>query len=177
MSFSLGSMIDLVRGDITRQHVDVIVNAANSDLAHGAGVAAAIAVAAGPDLRRESEAHSVVPVGAAGVTTAGDLPARWVVHAVGPIWSGGDEREPELLDSAYRSALAIASDLGANSIAFPSISTGVYGYPVADAAAIAVAALNAGAAEPAAPELIRICLFSDADLEIYEGALDAAGER
>ena len=112
MSFSLGSMIELVRGDITRQHVDVIVNAANSDLAHGAGVAAAIAVAAGPDLRRESEAHSVVPVGAAAVTTAGDLPARWVVHAVGPIWSGGDAREPELLDSAYRSALAVASRPG-----------------------------------------------------------------
>ena len=163
-------MIELVRGDITRQHVDVIVNAANSDLAHGAGVAAAIAAAAGPDLRRASVAPGGGAVGAAAPTTAGDLPARWVVHAVGPIWSGGDEREPELLDSAYRSALAVAIDLGANSIAFPSISTGVYGYPVADAAAIAVAALNAGAAEPAAPELIRICLFSDADL-------GAAGER
>ena len=168
-------MIELVRGDITRQHVDVIVNAANSDLAHGAGVAAAIALAAGADLRRESEAHGFVPVGAAAVTTAGELPPRWVVHAVGPIWSGGGEGEPELLGSAYRSALGLAIDLGARSIAFPSISTGVYGYPVADAASIAVAALRAGAAEPAAPELIRICLFSDADLEIYEGALDAAG--
>ena len=169
-------MIELVQGDITRQQVDVIVNAANSELAHGGGVAAAIALAAGPDLRRESEAHRFVPVGEAGVTTAGALPAKWVVHAVGPIWSGGDEGEPELLGSAYRSALAKAIELRARSIAFPSISTGIYGYPVADAAAIAVAALRAAAKEPTAPELIRICLFSDADLEVYESALAAAGE-
>jgi len=168
-------MIELVRGDITRQHVDVIVNAANSDLAHGGGVAAAIALAGGPDLRRESAAHPHVPVGEAGVTTAGALPARWVIHAVGPVWSGGDDDEAELLASAYRSALAMATDLDARSIAFPSISTGIFGYPIADAAAIAVAALRSGAEEPCAPELIRICLFSEADLEVYEDALAAAG--
>lgn len=168
-------MIELVQGDITQQRVDVIVNAANPNLAHGGGVAAAIALAGGPDLRRESEAHPFVPVGEAAVTTAGALPARWVVHAVGPVWSGGDEGEEELLAAAYRSALGMAIDLGARSIAFPSISTGIFGFPVADAAAIAIAALKEGATEPTAPELIRFCLFSDADLDAYEQALDAAG--
>jgi O-acetyl-ADP-ribose deacetylase (regulator of RNase III) len=169
-------MIELVQGDITRQRVDVIVNAANSHLAHGGGVAAAIALGGGPDLRRESEAHPFVPVGEAAVTTAGALPARWVVHAVGPVWSGGGEGEPELLASAYRSALAMATDLGARSIAFPSISTGIFGFPVERAAAIAIAALIEGEDEPTAPELIRICLFSDSDLAVYEQALAAAGD-
>lgn len=168
-------MIELVQGDITRQRVDVIVNAANSHLAHGGGVAAAIALGGGPDLRRESEAHAFVPVGEAAVTTAGALPARWVVHAVGPVWSGGDEGEPELLASAYRSALAMATDLGARSIALPSISTGIFGFPVERAAGIAIAALIEGEGEPTAPELIRICLFSDSDLAAYESALAAAG--
>ena len=123
-------MIELVQGDITRQDVDVVVNAANSELAHGGGVAAAIALAGGPDLRRESEEHSDVRVGEAGLTTAGAMPARWVVHAVGPVWSGGEEGEPELLASAYRSALGMAIDLGARSVAFPSISTGIFGFPI-----------------------------------------------
>ncbi len=168
-------MIEVVQGDITRQDVDVIVNAANSELAHGGGVAAAIALGGGPDLRRESEEHPYVPVGEAGVTTAGALPARWVVHAVGPVWTGGEEGEAELLEGAYRSALGMAIDLDARSIAFPSISTGIFGYPIEEAAAIAIAALKAGAEEPTAPELIRICLFSDADLAVYEEALAAAG--
>jgi O-acetyl-ADP-ribose deacetylase (regulator of RNase III) len=168
-------MVELVKGDITRQEVDVIVNAANPDLAHGGGVAAAIARAAGPELRRESSEHPRVAVGGAAVTTAGALPARWVVHAVGPVWSGGGGGEPELLASAYRSALAAAADLNARSIAFPSISTGIFGYPIAAAAATAVAALLAGSEEPGAPGLIRICLFNDADLAVYEEALAAAG--
>ncbi|MCB0874561.1 MAG: macro domain-containing protein [Solirubrobacterales bacterium] len=166
-------MIELVQGDVTRQHVDVIVNAANSRLAHGGGVAAAIALAGGPDLRRESEAHPHVPVGEAAVTTAGALPARWVVHAVGPVWSGGDEGEAELLASAYRSALGMAIDLGARSIAFPSLSTGIFGYPVEEAARIAIATLRECELEPTAPELIRVCLFSDADFGAYEAALEA----
>jgi O-acetyl-ADP-ribose deacetylase len=167
-------MIELVEGDITTQRVDVIVNAANPDLAHGGGVAAAIARAAGPDLRRESAEHPRVPVGRAGVTTAGELPARWVVHAVGPVWSGGDDGEPELLAGAYSSALREAIDLGARSIAYPSISTGIFGYPIGPAAAIAVTTLLRGSRESGAPELIRICLFAAADLEVYESALAAA---
>jgi O-acetyl-ADP-ribose deacetylase (regulator of RNase III) len=166
-------MIELVAGDITEQRVDAIVNAANSELAHGGGVAAAIARAAGPELARESAAHPRVPVGAAGVTTAGELPARWVIHAVGPVWRGGGEGEPELLASAYRSALATATELGARSIAFPSISTGIYGYPIDAAAEIAIATLTV---EPGAPEAIRICLFSAADLAAYERARAAAGD-
>jgi O-acetyl-ADP-ribose deacetylase (regulator of RNase III) len=167
-------MIELVEGDITTQSVDVIVNAANSDLAHGGGVAAAIARAAGPALRRESAEHPRVPVGGAGVTTAGQLPARWVVHAVGPVWSGGGDGEPELLAGAYSSALAKAANLGARSIAFPSISTGIFGYPIADAATVAVTTLLRGSREPGSPELIRICLFAAADLEVYESALAVA---
>lgn len=168
-------MVELVKGDVTRQTVDVIVNAANPDLAHGGGVAAAIARAGGPELRRESAEHPRVPVGEAAVTTAGALPARWVVHAVGPVWSGGGAGEPELLARAYRSALALATDLGARSIAFPSISTGIFGYPVESAARTAIGALLAGAREPCAPELIRVCLFSDPDLAVWEDALAAAG--
>jgi O-acetyl-ADP-ribose deacetylase len=168
-------VIELVEGDITRQRVDAIVNAANSELAHGGGVAAAIAQAAGPALARESAAHPPVAVGSAAVTTAGDLPARWVIHAVGPVWRGGGEGEPALLESAYRSALDVAARLGAGSIAFPSISTGIYGYPIESAAAVAIAALTDGAAAPGAPGTIRICLFSPADLVVYERALADAG--
>lgn len=169
-------MIKLLEGDITRQRADVIVNAANSDLAHGGGVAAAIARAAGPELWRESVAHPRVPVGEAAVTTAGDLPARWVVHAVGPIWSGGGSGEEELLDRVYRAALTAATGLGARSIAFPSISTGTYGYPIEAAAATAIAALHSGGLRPGAPATIRICLFSAADLAVYERALAAAND-
>lgn len=168
-------MVELVKGDVTRQTVDVIVNAANPDLAHGGGVAAAIALAGGPELRRESAEHPRVAVGEAAVTTAGALPARWVVHAVGPVWSGGGDGEPELLARAYRSALARAIDLGARSIAFPAISTGIFGYPVESAARTAIGVLLAGAEEPGAPELIRVCLFSDSDLAAWERALAAAG--
>ncbi|MCL4287242.1 MAG: macro domain-containing protein [Thermoleophilia bacterium] len=166
-------MIELVRGDITEQRVDAIVNAANPDLAHGGGVAAAIARAAGPDLARESAAHPPVPVGSAAATTAGDLPARWVIHAVGPVWRGGGEGEPELLASAYRAALATAARLGASSIAFPSISTGIYGYPIEAAAGVAIATLAAFSAEAGAPATIRVCLFSAADLAAYERAIAA----
>jgi len=168
-------MIELVRADITEQRVDAIVNAANSELAHGGGVAAAIARAAGPELARESAAHPRVTVGAAGVTSAGELPARWVIHAVGPVWRGGGEGEEELLASAYRAALAAATGLGASSIAFPSISTGIYGYPIEAAAGVAITTLVAGAVEPGAPATIRVCLFSAADLAVYERALAAAG--
>ena len=163
--------LEAVRADITRQDTDAIVNAANAQLSHGAGVAAAIAAAAGPDLQRESREHPPIPVGGAGWTTAGVLPARWVIHAVGPIWSGGDEGEADLLASAYRSAITVAGELGAKSIAFPSISTGVFGYPVAGAAEVAAGVLI-DAAPRAGLELIRLCLFSDTDLAAYRDALE-----
>jgi len=162
--------IEIVQADITRQQVDAIVNAANSHLMHGGGVAAAIAAAAGPDLERASREHRAVPTGEAGWTPAGELPCRWVIHAVGPTWSGGDAGEAELLASAYRSALGVADELGAASVAFPSISTGIYGYPIEEAAAVAVAAVDETLPDSDV-ELVRFCLFSDADLAAYGRAL------
>jgi O-acetyl-ADP-ribose deacetylase (regulator of RNase III) len=163
--------IEAVRGDITAQHVDVIVNAANPHLAHGGGVAAAIAAAGGRELIEASRRHDTVPVGESGWTPAGDLPARWVVHAVGPIWSGGEDGEPELLAGAYRSALRLADELGAESVAFPSISTGIYGYPLERAAAVAAAALTDELDDADSVKLVRLCLFSETDLAVYERAL------
>ena len=165
--------IEAVLADIAEQNVDAIVNAANSQLSHGAGVAAAIANAAGSDLERASAEHPEVPVGEAAWTTAGNLNARWVIHAVGPIWSGGDRGEPELLAGAYRSALGVADELGARSIAFPSISTGIYGFPLHQAAAIAVDAVRGASNGHLSIELIRFCLFSDGDLAAYREALNA----
>lgn len=165
----------MVRADITAQEVDAIVNAANSHLDHGGGVAAAIARAAGPELERASREHRYVPTGGAGWTPAGDLPSRWVIHAVGPTWSGGQEGEAELLASAYRSALTVAAQLGARTVAFPSISTGIYGYPIDDAAAIAVSVV-ADELHRSEIDLIRFCLFSDSDLSAYEDALLALGD-
>jgi len=115
--------------DITKCEVDAIVNAANSYLRHGGGVARAIADAAGPELVSESEKAPFVPTGSALATGAGRLPCRQVIHAVGPVWSGGENDEPGLLASAYRSSLTVAEELGCNSVAFPSISTGIFGFP------------------------------------------------
>lgn len=168
--------IEALQGDITRQPVDAIVNAANSHLAHGGGVAAAIARAGGPELVHASREHPFVPTGEAGWTPAGALPARWVVHAVGPVWEGGEQGEPELLSNAYGSALRVAAELGARSVAVPSIGTGIYGYPVAAAAAVAVTAVRDATATGAAAaglELVRFCLFSADDLAVYEAALSA----
>lgn len=135
-------MVGLVVGDITVFQGDAIVNAANSRLAHGGGVAAAISGAAGPGLQRESDElvrrQGPVPVGAAVATAGHDLPARWVIHAVGPRYGQEGGREVELLAGAYRSSLAVAREVGAVSIAFPAISTGIFGYPLGEAARIAV---------------------------------------
>jgi O-acetyl-ADP-ribose deacetylase (regulator of RNase III) len=165
-----GHRIELVQGDITVQRVDAIVNAANSQLSHGGGVARAIAAAAGPSLSRESEAHAFVPVGAAGLTGAGALPCAHVIHAVGPRWSGGGSGEPELLAGAYRSSLLLAERIGARSVAFPSISTGVFGYPLRDAARIAVSTVRETLDELGGVELVRFCLFSEPDLDAYRAA-------
>jgi O-acetyl-ADP-ribose deacetylase len=131
--------IDLVEGDITKQHVDAIVNAANRSLLGGGGVDGAIHRAGGPAILDECRRLGGCKTGEAKATTAGRLPARYVIHTVGPVWRGGDNGEDELLASCHRAAIAVAAELGCRTIAFPAISTGLYGFPLERAAQIALA--------------------------------------
>jgi O-acetyl-ADP-ribose deacetylase (regulator of RNase III) len=165
--------ITLRRADITTLRVDAVVNAANASLAGGGGVDGAVHRAAGPELMRElSERYQGCPTGSAVLTGAGRLPARSVIHAVGPRWRDGQHGEPELLASAYRAAFALASEHGCRTVAAPAISTGIYGFPVELAAPIAIVAAVA-ALEAAGTGLreITFALFSDADLEVFARAL------
>lgn len=160
--------VELVRGDITTQDVDAIVNAANTGLGGGGGVDGAIHRAAGPRLVEASRAQAPCPTGEARITPGFDLPARHVIHAVGPVWHGGGRGEPELLAAAYRSAVALAVAHGLGSVAFPSISTGVYGYPVHLAAPVALDAVTAASGDDL--DLVRFVLFSDDVLAAYQAA-------
>jgi O-acetyl-ADP-ribose deacetylase (regulator of RNase III) len=169
-------VIDLVQGDITRIPADAIVNAANSALAGGGGVDGAIHRVGGPaimaDLERRYGRGRRCPTGSAVVSDAGELPARWVIHAVGPIWHGGGAGEPELLASAYRTSFRLATELGATSVSFPSISTGVYGYPVDLAAQIAIDTVSdVLALERGSIERVTFVLFSRDTLEMFEEVL------
>lgn len=162
-------MLEAVRGDITEQTVDAIVNAANESLLGGGGVDGAIHRAGGPAILAECRRLGGCATGDAKATTAGELPARHVIHTVGPVWRGGHEGEPELLASCHRRALEIAAELGCRSVAFPAISTGVYGFPVELAAPIAVAAVREGLRDPV--ELVRFVLFSDGHLAAFRQSL------
>lgn len=167
--------LEFVRGDITAEPVDAIVNAANSALAGGGGVDGAIQRAGGPEILAECRAIGGCPTGEAVATGSGALAARYVIHAVGPVWQGGQAGEPELLASAHRRSIEIAAALGCRSVAFPAISTGIYGYPVARAAPVAVAAAWAAAQRAPGLERVRFVLFSEADLVVYWGAADTLG--
>ncbi len=160
--------LEAVWGDITSEAVEAIVNAANSSLLGGGGVDGAIHRAAGPELLDACRALGGCRTGEAKATPGFRLPARWVIHTVGPVWRGGGAGEAELLASCYRRSLAVADGLGARTVAFPAISTGVYGYPAEEAAVIAVDTLRSAST---AVELVRLVAFSSAGLAIYEDAL------
>lgn len=163
--------IELLRGDITRVSVDAIVNAANTSLLGGGGVDGAIHRAGGPSILEECRRIGGCRTGEAVITTAGNLPARYVIHAVGPVWRGGKHGEPGLLADAYRTSLRLAEERGLTSIAFPAISTGVYGYPVQAAARIALETTVGCLGNEGGPRRVLFVLFSEPDLEVYRRTL------
>lgn len=167
--------LTLALTDITLLHVDAIVNAANPQLSPGGGVSGAIHHAAGPDLALACAAyvreHGPVPTGGAAITPGFELPARFVIHAVGPIWRGGDGGEESALVSAYRACVALAEENDLASIAFPSISTGIYGYPLALAAPVAVRAVADSLASVTHVTDAMFALFDDPTLRAYQAAL------
>ncbi len=157
--------IVIKQGDITGEDVDVIVNAANSRLAGGGGVDGAIHRAAGPSVMDECRRIGGCPTGEAVITDAGNLPAKKIIHTVGPRWGGGERGEPYLLENAYRNSLELAKEHGLKTIAFPAISTGVYGYPLEQATEIA---LKVGAEFVDSFDEIRFVTFSANDYEVYQ---------
>ena len=167
--------IAVVNGDITKQAVDAIVNAANNSLLGGGGVDGAIHRAAGPELLEECRMLGGCATGQAKITKGYRLPAKWVVHTVGPIWHGGEQREDELLASCYRSCFALAEERGIRTIAFPSISTGAYGFPMDGAARIAVTETRRVLERSSSVEKVLLVCFGQEALEIHSQALHDEG--
>ena len=167
--------LELVEGDITRQDTEAIVNAANTSLLGGGGVDGAIHRVGGPAISAELRARHPygTPAGTAVSTEAGRLPARWVIHAVGPVWQGGDHGESVQLAGAYLSVLSIAAELGARTLTLPAISAGAYGYPLEDAARIAVGTVAESLRAGAPLERVTFVLYSPRTLAVFERALAA----
>jgi O-acetyl-ADP-ribose deacetylase len=163
--------LSVVVTDITSLEIDAIVNAANEQLLPGSGVCGAIFRAAGPALQAACRNVAPCPTGEARMTPGFRSKARWIVHAVGPIWHGGSRNEPQQLASAYRESLRLAREAGAASIAFPAISTGVYGYPPEAAAQVAIGAVREWCRQFAEPAEIVFCCFSETDAAIYNANL------
>ena len=167
----MAATIELTQGDITRVRVDAIVNAANEALQLGSGVAGAIRVNGGPTIQEECDRIGTCAVGQAVVTPAGKLAAKWVIHAVGPVWKGGNSGEEMLLASAVLQALRRAEDIGATSVALPAISSGGFGFPLESAAEISVAAAKSFAPHAEYVQKIVFCLFDETTFKAFQKAL------
>jgi len=163
--------IEAIKGDITQQRLDAIVNAANTTLLGGGGVDGAIHRTAGPELLEECRRIGGCPTGEARITRGYRLPAKYVIHTVGPVWGGGKGREPELLRNCYVNSLRLANEQGIESVAFPSISTGAYRYPIAQAAKIAVETVREELSNSTSVDLVRFVCFSAGDFAVYEKLL------
>ncbi len=164
--------ITVIKGDITKMHVDAIVNAANAELMGGGGVDGAIHRAGGPKIMEECRNIGGCPTGEAVITTAGELPSEYVIHTVGPIWHGGNKNEEKLLESAYRNSLLLAKEYGLDSVAFPNISTGVYGFPKDLASSIAFETTqNFIDSQKSAIEVTFVC-FDEENYNLYKKVLD-----
>ena len=170
----MAGQLRALRADITTLPVDAIVNAANSTRPGGGGVDGAIHRAAGPELLRECRALGGCETGDAKLTRGYRLPAKYVIHPVGPVWRDGEHGEPDLLASCYRHCLEVAAANNVLTIAFPSISTGLYGYPIEQAAAVAVSTVQSTLHELTSVNEVLFCCFSPSDLEVYERALREA---
>jgi len=165
------SVLELIEGDITEQETDAIVNAANSSLLGGGGVDGAIHRAGGPKILEECRKLGGCPTGEARITTGGYLQAKYVIHTVGPVYSGGNRREAELLANAYKNSLSLASQYKLKSVAFPSISTGAYGYPVNEAAMVSLKAVINYFKTHTDIEVVRFVLFGQKAYQAYDKAL------
>lgn len=172
-----GSKIELIAGDITTQHVDAIVNAANTSLSGGGGVDGAIHRAGGAEIMAECREIGICPTGRAVITTAGKLPSSWVIHTPGPVWRGGEKHEDVLLADCYRSCLDLAIKNDIKSIAFPSISTGVFGYPVEKAAKVALEVCCEFLQKEQRVTIIKFVLFDERTFTAYKNVLKEISSR